>query len=62
MAKTEKNWVRCLTSRFHTHPGFQDLRNDSVSDGIKSLIKDSKLNKVNLNFDSYYANQEITDT
>ena len=41
---------------------FQDLRNDSLSDGIKSLINDGKLNKINLNFDSYYANQEIMDT
>ena len=62
MANTEKKWVRCLTSRFHTHPGFQDFRTDSVSDGIKSLINYDKLNKVNLNFDSYYANQEIRDT
>ena len=41
---------------------FQDLRNNSLSNGIKSLIKDGKLNKINLNFDSYYANQEIMDT
>ena len=41
---------------------FEDLRNNSLNDGIKSLIKDGKLNKINLNFDSYYANQEIMDT
>lgn len=43
--------------------GFEELRNNSLNDRIKSLINDDKLlNKINLNYDSYYANLEIMVT